>query len=351
MPIARLAALLCGYALIFAAYAASPADVQPDLKKIYLYQGADRTQRLVSQAKKEATLTIYTTLNIRDADPLIQAFEKQYGVKVTLWRAGAEKLVQRAQAEARAGKYSVDVLEGNGPGMEMLHRENLLEEFYSPAFKDIPVEAFPRHRHYAPDNFLFFVMGYNTQLVKPHEVPKTYEDVLDPKWAGKLGIESSDIDWFAAVTKAMGEEQGLAYFKKLAAMRPQLRSGHTLMAELVASGEIPIALTLYNQGVETLKQKGAPIEWRPLQPAFGRADAIGVAKRAPHPHAALLFVDFVLSKEGQQIIQSRNRVPVSRLVDSPLKKFDYRIIESAPLLDEWDKWEKRWEVLFLKAKE
>ncbi|MBA2690419.1 MAG: ABC transporter substrate-binding protein [Burkholderiales bacterium] len=340
-------------ALVLASFAALLAHAEERIasnREIYLYQGADRAQRLISQAKKEGGLTLYTTLNLKDAAPLVEAFEKKHAVKVTLWRSGDQKVVQRVIAEARAGKHAVDVLEGNGPGMEMLYRENLLEEFYSPAFSDIPKEAFPRHRHYAPDNFLFFVMGYNTQLVKPDEVPNSYEDLLQPKWIGKLGIEESDIDWFAAVAKAMGEEKGLAYFKKLAAMKPQLRTGHTLMAELVAAGEIPIALTLYNQSVEGLKKKGAPIDWKPLPPAFGRTDGIGVARHAPHPHAALLFVDFVLSKEGQQIIHSRNRVPVSRAVESPLKKFDYRLIDLATTLDEWDVWEKRWQGLFLKGR-
>jgi iron(III) transport system substrate-binding protein len=346
---------LCGLALtlVLAPLTAPLACAQEKPagnREIYLYQGADRAQRLVSQAKKAGGLTLYTTMTLEDSMPLIEAFEKKHRVKVTMWRALNQKVVQRALAEARAGKHAVDVFEGSGPGMEILYRENLLEKFYSPAFNDIPPEAFPRHGYYAPDNFLFFVMGYNTKLVKPEQVPNTYEDLLRAQWSGNLGIEASDIVWFAAVAKAMGEEKGLAYFQKLAAMKPQVRSGHTLLAELVASGEIPIGLTLYNQGVERLKEKGAPIAWKPLPPAFGRTDGIGVAKQAPHPHAALLFVDFVLSEEGQQIIKARNRVPVSRLVDSPFKKFDFRIIDLAALLDEWDTWEKRWQTLFLQGR-
>src|SRR5216684_4681034 len=261
----------------------------PTHREIYLYQGADRAQRLISRARKEGGLSLYTTMTPEDASPMIAAFEEKYGITVRMWRGINQKLVQRALAEARAGKSAVDVYEGSGHGMEILHREALLEKFWSPAFVDIPPEAFPRHGYYAPDNLLFFVMGYNTKLVKPEDVPRSYEDLLQPRWSGNFGIEASDIIWFAAVAKAMGEEKGLAYFQKLAAMKPQIRSGHTLLAELVASGEIPIGLTLYNQGVERLKDKGAPIAWKPLPPAFGRTDGIGVAKQAPHPHAALLF--------------------------------------------------------------
>ena len=318
-------------------------------REIYLYRGADREQRLVSGARKEGGLSLYTTMTPEDASPLIAAFEKRYGVKLTMWRGINQKVVQRALAEARAGKFSVDVYEGSGHGMEILHREALLEKFWSPAFADIPQEAFPRHGYYAPDNLLFFVMGYNTRLVKPGDVPRSYEDLLQPRWSGNFGIEASDVIWFAAVAKAMGEEKGLAYFGKLAAMKPQIRNGHTLMTELVAAGEIPVVLTLYNQAVDKLKERGAPIDWKPLPPAFGRADGIGVAKQAPHPHAALLFVDFVLSPEGQRFIMAASRVPVNRKVGSPFNQRDFRIVELAPVVDEWDAWEKRWQELFLKG--
>ena len=335
----------------FAMRGAYGQDKQAANREIYLYQGADREQRLIARAKKEGTLTLYSTMTLEDAKPLIEAFEKKYGVKVEMWRGLNQKLVQRAVAEARAGKHMVDVFEGSGHGMEILYREELLEKFYSPAFADIPPEAFPRHGHYAPDNFLFLVMGYNTRLVKPEDVPKNYEDLLQPKWSGNFGIEASNVVWFAAVAKAMGEEKGLAYFQKLAAMKPQVRSGHTLMTELVVAGEISLVLTLYNQAVDKYKQRGAPIDWKPLPPAFGRTDGIAVAKRAPHPHAALLFVDFVLSPEGQLHIKAANRVPVNRKVDSAFNKDLFRLVDLAALLDEWDTWEKRWNSLFLHGRQ
>src|SRR5438874_10904323 len=346
----RTAASLLIFVLAsFAVPGTRAQDRQAANREIYLYQGADRAQRLLSEAKKEGSLTLYTTMTPEDAGPLVAEFEKKYGIKLRMWRGINQKLVQRALAEARAGKSAVDVYEGSGHGMEILHREALLEKFWSPAFGDIPREAFPRHGHYAPDNLLFFVMGYNTKLVKAEDVPKSYEDLLQPRWSGNFGIEASDVIWFAAVAKAMGEEEGLAYFRKLAAMKPQIRGGHTLMTELVAAGEIPIVLTLYNQAVDKLKERGAPIDWKPLPPAFGRADGIALAKQAPHPHAALLFADFVLSPEGQRIIKERARVPVNRTVDSSFDQRVFMIIELAALLDEWDTWERRWQTLFLKG--
>src|SRR5437868_8478675 len=247
---ARNSSLLFRFRNLAAALLLAPLTAAAANRDVYLYQGADRTPRLVAQAKKEGTVVLYSTMTLEDAQPLLAAFEKKYGIKVSMWRGVNQKLVQRSLAEARAGRLAADAFEGSGPGLEILHQEGLLEQFWSPHFADIPAEAFPKHRYYAPDNLLFTVMGYNTKLVPPAEVPKTYEDLLAPKWRGKLGIESSNVAWFAAVAKAMGEEKGLAYFQQLAAMAPQVRSGHTLMTELVAAGEIATAPTLYNPAAD-----------------------------------------------------------------------------------------------------
>jgi iron(III) transport system substrate-binding protein len=147
----------------------------------------------------------------------------------------------------------------------------------------------------------------------------------------------------------MGEKKGLELFRKLAQMKPQIRTGHTLIAELVASGEIPLAATIYNHNAERLLVKGAPIKWKALTPTFGRPNAVAVAKRAQRPYAALLFADFMLSPEGQQLIKERNRVPASTAVQTNLNKFPYEMIDPAIVLDEAEKWEKLWSELFLKG--
>jgi iron(III) transport system substrate-binding protein len=329
---------------------AQKAAAESPHRALYMYQGADRDRRLADEAKKQREVVMYTSLNLKDSVPLTEAFEKKTGIKVQLWRASSEKVLQRAITEARAGRFSPDILETNGPEMEALYRENILEEFYSPHFRDLPGAAFPRHRHYVADRFNFFTIGYNTNLVKAAEVPNSYEELVHPRWAGRVGIEGSDVDWFGALVKSMGEEKGLAFFRKLADSKPQIRTGHTLMAELVASGEIPLAATLYNHNVERLIVKGAPVKWKAIQPTFGRPNAIGVAKRAPHPHAAMVFVDFMLSKEGQTILKERNRVPASLSVDTHLNKFPFHMIDPMITLDENDKWEKLWSDMFLKGK-
>jgi iron(III) transport system substrate-binding protein len=315
----------------------------------YLYQGADRDSRVIAGAKKEGQVLVYTSLNLKDSLPIAEAFEKKYGVKLTLWRSSSEKVLQRALTEARAGRFAVDAFELNGPEMEALYREGMLEEFHSPQFRNLPPAAFPKHRHYAADRFNFFTIAYNTNLVKPNEVPNSYQDLLHPRWVGRIGIEAGDTDWFGSIVKLMGEDQGLAFFRKLSQMKPQIRTGHTLMAELVASGEIPLAATIYNHNAERLLVNGAPIKWKALTPTFGRPNAVAVAKRAPRPHAALLFVDFMLSLEGQTLIKQRNRVPASTAVDTNLNKFPYEMIDPAVVIDESEKWERLWSELFLRG--
>jgi iron(III) transport system substrate-binding protein len=317
---------------------------------IFQYRGADREARLLQGARAEGTLSLYTSMQLADSRPLTEAFEKKYGIKVQLWRASGEKVAQRAITEARGGHHDVDVIETDGAQMEILHRERRLAPFFSPSTADIPASLLPAHGGYVPTRLSLYVMAFNTAKVPPAQAPTTYAELLQPKWAGRFAVEAADVAWFAAVAKAMGEAEGLAFFRKLAAMKPGVRSGHTLMAELVAAGEIDVALDGHVQGIARLKDKGAPIEWRALQPAFGQPSSVGIAARAPHPHGAMLFADFILSRHGQEIIKSRNRVPSSSAVDSPLNKFPYRLIDPAIALDEWDRWSRLFSEMFLGGK-
>lgn len=318
-------------------------------RALYLLDDAERQERLLTGARQEGVVVIYTSLNTQDSGPLTEAFEKRFGVKTEVWRSSSDRVVQRAVAEARAGRLTYDVVETNGPEMEACFREGLLEQFHSPHFTDLASAAFPEHRHYVADRFNFFTIAYNTNLVEPSEVPNSYDDLLHPRFADRLGLEAGDVDWFGAMVKHMGEEPGLAFFTSLANLRPQIRSGHTLMGQVVASGEIPIAANIYNHNAERLAAQGAPIRWKALEPTFGRPNAVGLTRRAPHPHAALLFADFLLSREGQTILRDRNRVPSSRAVDSHLNDFPFETIDPLISLDEEEKWSTIWSELFLRG--
>lgn len=319
-------------------------------REIYQYQNPDRNQKLIARAKQEGTVMIYTSMVPRDMEPIAQAFETKYGIKVETWRALPEKVIQRALIESKAERYQFDVLQINGPGMEHAYRDGLLEQFYSPALKEINPEFFPKHGYYAPDRVSLFVVGYNTNKVKPEDVPNSYDDLLNKKWKGRFAIEASDVDWFMTVAKGMGEERGVDYFKRLALMQPILRSDHTLLAEVIGSGEIPMALNNYNQAVDRVKKKDIPIEWKALEPAVGRASGIGLGKNSPHPYAGLLFVDFILSKEGQEIVKSRGRIPVNMTVESPVSNIKYQLVDSTVNAEEREKWTRLWSDIFLGGK-
>jgi iron(III) transport system substrate-binding protein len=223
----------------------------------------------------------------------------------------------------------------------------LFAEFASPHLADIPANAIPKHRQWIPDRLNFFVVGINTSKVKEADVPKTYEGFLDAKWKGQLGIESTDVEWMATLMK-LGGPYGLAYFKQLAAQRPDMRKGHVLLAELIASGEIPVGLTAYSANIESFKRRGAPVAWIPVEPVVARPQGLAVARNAPHPHAALLFVDFILSKEGQDLLASMGRTPVNTKAAGGERKFNYTLVDPAVALDQSDKWLKLWNELLIR---
>jgi iron(III) transport system substrate-binding protein len=314
---------------------------------VYRYRGADRDQRLLENARKEGSVVLYTSLAPTESGPLGQAFEKKTGVKVEIFRTISEKVVQRAVTETKAKRHAFDVVETNGPEMEIMAREKVFADFHSPHLGDIPASAIPSHRQWIPDRVNFFVVAFNTTKVKRDEIPRSYAAFVDPKWKGRIGIEATDAEWMATLVKKWGEAQGMDYFKKLAAMKPDVRKGHVLLAELIAAGEIPVGLTVYNSNAESLKRRGAPIDWVPVEPVVGRPQGIGVARNAPHPHAALLFVDFVLSPEGQQLLNSMGRVPVSSKVKTDLNRFEYTMVDPVTVLDEQERWNKLWEGLFI----
>ncbi|MEN3365226.1 MAG: iron(III) transport system substrate-binding protein [Burkholderiales bacterium] len=319
-----------------------------NMAEIAGYTGADRQQRLIEGAKKEGELMIYTSAPVDDMAVLTQAFEKKYGIKVKLWRAGSEKVLQRAVTEARANRFDVDIIETNGPELESMHREKLLQEVKSPYLADLIPQAILPHKEWIGTRLNIFAMAYNTKMVKKEDIPKTYQDLLNPKWKGKLGIEAEDADWFAGVIAELGEEKGLKLFRDIVATNGlSVRKGHTLLTNLVASGEVPMALTVYNYKAEQLKQKGAPLDWFTIAPAIARPNGVGAAKRAKNPHAAVLFFDFMLS-DAQAMLLERDFVPTSKKVNTELNKMPLKFVDPKVIIDEGDKWNKLYDEIITK---
>jgi iron(III) transport system substrate-binding protein len=305
---------------------------------IAAYQGADRQQRLVEGAKREKELTFYASIPPEDISALVSAFDKKYGVKVKVWRADSEGFLQRILSEARARRFEVDVMAGSSSALEPLYRENLLAEVKSPYLADIMPEAIAPHRQWVAVYLSLFVQAYNTNLVGKDSLPNAYADLLRPEWKGKLGIEAEDFDWFAEVVQELGEERGLRLFRGImAANGISVRKGHSLLNNLVAAGEVPLALTDYGFLAEQSKRKGAPLDWFVIAPAIARATAQGLARNAPHPHAAVLFYDYLIS-DAQPILAGRAFMTVSRNIE-PLYKGPLKLIDSAVMLDQARKWQ------------
>jgi len=339
-----LALIGCAASLVFAAtaHAQSVADIAR-------YAGPDRTQRLVDGAKKEGLVTIYSSAVIADTNAITQAFEKKYGVRVRLWRGSSDDILRRAVTEARGERYDADLAETAGDSMEGLQRERLLAEVSSPAFAQLMPGAAMPHRGWIADRLSVFTVAYNTTLIKPADVPRSYGALADPKWKGKLGVddEADDSSWFMSVAEAMGKDAGVALFRKIVATNGiSVRRGHTLLANLVVAGEVPLALNVYGYRVAALKKSGAPIDGVVLPPAFALPTGIGMLARSPHPHAALLLLDFYLT-DGQRILAERGNVPTNRTVAEPPPGVN--LIDNGRFLDNADEWTRLFKSTFAGA--
>jgi iron(III) transport system substrate-binding protein len=345
-PTLRSAAILVALALLSLIGAVPVRSQGGTLAELAMYSGPDRTERLVAGARKEGTLTVYSSLTVDDMKVFGGAFEKKYGIKLQLWRSSSEDIVQRAVVEARGGRYDVDAIETSAAEMESLHRERLLQEVRSPHLADLSPAALLPHREWVGDRLNLITSAYNTDLIKPADLPKTYDDLLAPKWKGKLGIDGEDSVWFGAVIAALGEERGVKFFRDLVRSNGlSVRRGHTLLTNLVVSGEVPLALTAYQYKIEQLKKNGAPIDWYVIPPGISRFLGTGVMRRAPHPHAAILFLDFMLS-DAQRLLLARDFTPTNikvRPLDIPFK-----VIDPAQILDDGDKWAKLFDEIVVK---
>jgi iron(III) transport system substrate-binding protein len=311
-------------------------------------EGTAREQRLLAGAKKEGGLMFYTSLNEQNMAYIVAAFEKKYGIKVRTWRSNADRVLQRMLTEAGAGRFDVDVVHPGSGELEVLHREKVLQQVNSPHHRNLMTAAMPAHKEWAPTFLSIWVQSYNTGAVKKEDLPKTYEDLLNPKWKGKLGIEAGNDDWFGKLVTEMGEQKGLKYFRDLVAANGlSVRKGHTLLNNLVVSGEVPLAVTMYSYLPEASKKAGAPTDWFVLDPVIARANGIGVARRAPNPYTALLFYDFIISEEGQKLMADREYLPASRNVKWPFKA-NVKVIDAAQALDSNEKFTKAFQDIVLK---
>src|SRR5882757_7098361 len=311
--ICSLSAALCAIALVPGNAAAQT------IAELAGASGPDRTQRLIDGARREGNLMIYSSMTVPDMGAIMAAFTAKYGVKAQHWRGSSEDIRNRLTREYAGNRFDADLAETAGPDMEAMMRELLLQKVTTPVSQDLIPQATLPHGQWIATRLSIFAGAYNTNLMKPADAPKTYEDLLNPKYKGKLAIEAEDAMWFMTTNVI------------------SIRKGHSLLANLVPTGEVPIALTAYSYRVEQLKSEGAPIEIIYLPPVVAFPTGIGMLRRAPHPHAALLFQDFILT-DGQKIISDREAIPTNPKVKAPP---DGMIFADLQLyMDEGAKWSR-----------
>ena len=266
-------------------------------------------QDLRQKAEAEGSMVFYASFNANDSKALADGFKQLYPkIDATFYRTTDSQLMERILTESRAGRNLWDVVIATNFYGHALKKRGMLAAFDSPerkyyrdGYKDPQATWTSTYTNYA-------AFGYNTNGVAKTSVPKAYADLLKAEWTGQIGLEARAYEWFGTMIKAMGEEKGMSFMRQLA-KQVQLRNGRTLIAQLVAAGEFRGAVASYSQTFEVLKPAGAPVDWVYLDPVYANIHPTGISSKAPHPSAARLFMNFVLSKRGQEIIRDVNRIP------------------------------------------
>jgi iron(III) transport system substrate-binding protein len=256
---------------------------------------------------------VYVSSNASDAKALKTAFEKKYPfVTMEFFSSGKDALLSKYLLEARTGTYLADVYQSSVFPIMNLLENGLLARYFSPE-REAYLEALKDKEGYWNASYLnALTMAYSSRLLKAEEVPASYQDLLLPKWKGKMGFVLSHTEWYFAMLQLMGEERGRRYMEALSKQNIQARIGSSLMNQLMMAGEFPLVISQYPTGVEELKKTGAPIEWVPLDPWFVYPIGIAVTAKNSHPAAARLYVDFVLSAEGQTFMKTLSRIPARK---------------------------------------
>ena len=288
---------------------------------ILLYKGADREQKLIEGARKEGQVVIYAAMIVNQAmRPIAEKFGKKYPfIKLTYWRADSEDIVQKASAEVRANNVVADVIEGTGAG-EQAVQAKIVQPYYTPVLAAFPEAYRDPNNLWTPTRLSYYSIAYNTRLVPADKVPKSYDALLDPQWKGKMawriGSASGTALFLTNLRLAWGEEKATSYFRKLKDQKVVnfgAGSARTLVDRVIA-GEYPIALNIFAHHPLISKAKGAPVNSQLMDPVASTSATMSILKGLKHPHAAMLLVDYILSKEGQEILANAEYFPADPAV-------------------------------------
>jgi ABC-type Fe3+ transport system substrate-binding protein len=332
----RLSIWVAAVITITVAATTGPRQIKAaSVEEVAMMKSADRQKILVEGAKKEGKIMWYTTLIVDQVvRPVKDAFEKEYPfIQIDFYRGNAENLVRRMLAEYQAKRYDVDLIDGTvSPVMvkratSKQYPDGLLQRFYSPYLAEYPAELKDAQGFWGSTNLYFLTPGYNTRMVKPNELPKTYDDLLNLRWKGQMMWSTSRGSgapiFIGNVLTSMGQEAGKAYLQKLKGQNiAKSTASNRQILDLTIAGEFPIALHIFNHHAYISKMAGAPVDWYAIEPVTATIQTIGLTKNTPHPYASMLLLDFVLSEKGQKVFQQSNYLPAHPKV--PAKQADLK---------------------------
>jgi iron(III) transport system substrate-binding protein len=292
---------------------------------------AQSEDELIRGARKEGQVVFWSSMRIDDSKSLASGFETKYpSIKVEIFRAGGEQIVNRAIAEHLAGKTTYDVL--NAFALKVLQNRGLLQPYGAPEAAHYVTGFKDTQNHWVSLYSGYNVIGYNTKLVAKGEAPKNWEDLLQPRWKGKLVMDDEEYFWHAGMLKYWGEDKGRKYMEALSRQGLQFRNGHALLADLMSVGEFPVAVVVYPDQIEQMKLKGQPVDWvKTTDPILVNLAPVSVAAKAPHPNAAKLFLNYSISKEGQEILQKARRASARHDVPPLVPDMDPKKLKLVPL--------------------
>jgi iron(III) transport system substrate-binding protein len=313
-------------------------------------EGDTQQRRLIEDAKNEGKLVFYTSVETEFARSLSAAFEAKYAfIKTDIFRSTHEKILSRMNVERKTGTYTADNVSVGE--FETYHMQKLgfITPYKSPLTAAYP-EGFKDPNGYWTDLYdNLIVTAYNTQRVKRDELPKRYEDLLHPRWKGRMVLDQNEDRWFANMLYLMGEQKGMEFMRTLAKQEIAIRSGRSLATQLLGAGEYDLQIVAYWYRPHLMKKQGAPVDWIAFEPAIVATHPISIVNRAPHPNAAKLFIDFALSDEGQRIFVQRGRESAKPGLKpegypSHLKVFPSRV----QLAEKLEEYSRRYRELFVR---
>ncbi|MSP37920.1 MAG: extracellular solute-binding protein [Deltaproteobacteria bacterium] len=223
--------------------------------------------KLIEAAKKEGEVVYYTTMTLEQSKSVADPFEKKFAVRFNLFRTGGGPLLNKIFTAARGGRYDWDLVCGRGEMVLPMLQRKLVASYHSPESKMIDEQLVDKEGYWTAYYVNSFVLGWNTKLVKKADVPKTYEELLNPKWkGGQISLDTEANGMLEGLKRVWGKDKAVSYFKRLATLDPVLKRGNTERVQLTVAGEYPLILA-YNQAIQRLASRGAPIDWLALEPA------------------------------------------------------------------------------------